>query len=180
MKVILFVALESEFPKIEHANLSIHYTGVGKVNSAIKSTQILSKEQNALVLNYGSAGTNSLNVNEIYKCTSFTQFDIDARPLVEIKGKTPYDNIIYPEIPDIISFGNDGKTCCTADFFQQNPSCEIVDMEAYSIAKVCKIHNLNFISYKFISDDGNSDDWLNNHVNGKDLFIDILNEFINK
>ena len=45
-----------------------------------------------------------------------------------------------------------------------------------SIAKVCKIFGFNFAAYKFISDDGNANEWEQNHMNGADLFKDILND----
>ena len=49
-----------------------------------------------------------------------------------------------------------------------------VDMEAYSIAKVCKIFGFDFVAYKFVSDDGNADEWEQNHMNGADLFMRVL------
>jgi adenosylhomocysteine nucleosidase len=177
--LILFVALESEFPRQQVSdNLEIYYTGVGKVNAAIKATQVLvnKSSDNTLVLNYGSAGTNSLAKNSLFKCNKFEQLDIDARPLIKFKGVTPYDNLIYPAIPATIEFGADGEICSTADQFQEKPPAAIVDMEAYSIAKVCKILNFDFISYKYISDDGSHEEWESNHMNGQDLFMEILKQ----
>jgi len=177
MKFILFVALESEFPmEFAPRNFELYYTGIGKVNAAFKATNILSNKNplDYIVLNYGSAGTNFLNKNTIHKCTKFQQSDIDARPLAASQGITPYDESIYPQIPSIIEFSDEGKLCSTADSFQETPLSEIVDMEAYAIAKVCKILNFPFVSYKFISDDGNLDDWKNNHHNGIDLFLQKL------
>ena len=178
-KIIIFVALKSELEHFEHPNVEIHYTGVGKVNAAIKATQVISQiDNNSLVINYGSAGSNSLP-NEIFKCTKFTQADMDARPL-ELIGVTPFDNIIYPEIPPVIEFEFEGYICHTYDCFQNNPKDQIVDMEAYAIAKVCKIYKRNFISYKYISDSGDSNEWKNNHMNGADLFLNILkNDYLN-
>ena len=62
----------------------------------------------------------------------------------------------------------------TADKFQENPSAHLVDMEAYSIAKVCKIFGFDFAAYKFVSDDGNADEWKQNHMNGADLFKEVI------
>jgi adenosylhomocysteine nucleosidase len=184
MNIVLFVALESELPANElPENVEIYYTGVGKVNAAIKATSVLSVKdsKNTLVINYGSAGSKILNKNNLYKCTKFEQADIDARPLVDTIGETPYDEIIYENIPKIIEFKKDdvGYFCSTADKFQENPSAPLVDMEAYSIAKVCKIFGFNFITYKFVSDDGNSEEWKDNHKNGAGLFLRELNEVIN-
>jgi adenosylhomocysteine nucleosidase len=177
MNIILFVALESELPpSTVPENVEIYYTGVGKVNAAIKTTNILTNKnpENTLVINYGSAGTNSLSKNQLYKCTKFEQSDIDTRPLTEHKGETPFEI----NMPTIIMFSDDGKLCSTADLFQTSPSSEIVEMEAYSIAKACKILGFDFVAYKFISDDGSSDEWTENHKNGKDLFLNVLNEIL--
>lgn len=186
MNIILFVALESELTANSvPENVEIYYTGVGKVNAAIKATSILSvkNSKNTLVINYGSAGSKLLVKNNLYKCTKFEQADMDARPLVDNIGVTPYDEIIYQNISQVILFGeNDydsGYLCSTADKFQENPSAPLVDMEAYSIAKVCKIFGFDFLAYKFVSDDGNSNEWIENHKNGAELFLQELKNIIN-
>lgn len=186
MNIILFVALESELTANSlPENVEIYYTGVGKVNAAIKATSILSvkNSKNTLVINYGSAGSKFLVKNNLYKCTKFEQADMDARPLVDDIGVTPYDENIYQNISQVILFGeNDydsGYLCSTADKFQENPSAPLVDMEAYSIAKVCKIFGFDFLAYKFVSDDGNSNEWIENHKNGAELFLQELKNIIN-
>ena len=186
MNIILFVALESELPAYNLPNnVEIHYTGVGKVNAAIKATSVLSVKdsKNILVINYGSAGSKILHKNYLYMCTKFEQADMDARPLVDNIGETPYDKTIYENMPQVIMFDEDvygsGYLCSTADKFQENPSAHLVDMEAYSIAKVCKIFGFDFIAYKFVSDDGNNEEWKDNHKNGAILFLRELNEIIN-
>ena len=40
--------------------------------------------------------------------------------------------------------------------------CDVIDMECYSIAKVCKQFNMQFSSYKWVSDDGNAASWEKN------------------
>ena len=177
--IIVFVALPSEFD-LDHPNVTVVYTGVGKVNAAIMATKTLPlyNPEDTIVYNYGSAGSKVLVKNILYKCTKFEQSDIDARPLVDSVGTTPYDEEIYPQVSSLIEFDESlsGYLCSTADKFQENPSAPIVDMEAYSIAKVCKIFGFDFAAYKFISDDGNADEWEQNHMNGADLFKEVLNE----
>jgi nucleoside phosphorylase len=51
-------------------------------------------------------------------------------------------------------------------------------MEAYSIAKVCKLNRFDFVAYKYISDSGTSDDWDTNHSKGIDKFLEVLNKLI--
>lgn len=181
MNIILFVALESELSAENLPdNVEIFYTGVGKVNAAIKATSVLcvKDQKNTLVINYGSAGSKVLNKNQLYRCTKFRQPDMDARPLVDNIGETPYDDTIYENITSLITFDGYGFICSTADKFQENPSDPLVDMESYSIAKVCKIFGFDFVSYKFVSDDGNSQEWQENHKNGAFLFLAELNNII--
>jgi adenosylhomocysteine nucleosidase len=184
-KIVLFVALESELP-IENLpeNVEVYYTGVGKVNAAIKATSVLSVKdpKSTFVINYGSAGSKVLNKNCLYRCTTFEQADMDARPLAETIGETPYDKEFYQNISSVIVFkkedvGND-YLCSTADKFQENPTAHLVDMESYSIAKVCKIFGFDFVAYKFVSDDGNSEEWKKNHMNGIFYFLKELDEII--
>jgi adenosylhomocysteine nucleosidase len=178
--IILFVALESELPKkLVPPNVSVFYTGVGKVNAAIKATEVLSgllSDFNVTVLNYGSAGSNTIPKGTLADCRYFIQQDMNT-PFGKTY-ETPFDSEIYPEIKEpTIEFGS-GYVCRTQDKFEDNPQ-GIFDMEAYSIAKVCKIYGFDFRAYKFISDGGDIDEWEVNHSKGKELFIEQLNKILN-
>jgi adenosylhomocysteine nucleosidase len=178
--IILFVALESELPQELVPNgVEIYYTGVGKVNAAIKATEVLSgllSDFNATVLNYGSAGSNTIPKGTLADCRYFIQQDMNT-PFGKTH-ETPFDSEIYPEIKEpTIEFGS-GYVCRTQDKFEDNPQ-GIFDMEAYSIAKVCKIYGFDFRAYKFISDGGDIDEWEVNHSKGKELFIEQLNKILN-
>jgi adenosylhomocysteine nucleosidase len=179
-RIILFVALESELPKnAVPYEVDVYYTGVGKVNAAIKSTQVLSQARNydrdVLVVNYGSAGSNTLPVGTLVECKQFIQQDMDT-PFGE-KYSTPFDEILHSQLKEsVLTFG-DGELCRTQDKFEMNPN-GVFDMEAYSIAKVCKLNRFDFVSYKYISDSGASDDWNVNHSKGINKFLDVLNKLI--
>jgi adenosylhomocysteine nucleosidase len=178
--IILFVALESELPKeLVPPNVSVYYTGVGKVNAAIKATEVLSGllyDFNLTVLNYGSAGSNTIPKGTLADCRYFIQQD-----MITPFGKThetPFDSEIYTEIKEpTIEFGS-GYVCRTQDKFEDNPQ-GIFDMEAYSIAKVCKIYGFDFRAYKYISDAGDSDEWKENHSKGASLFLEQLKKIQN-
>jgi adenosylhomocysteine nucleosidase len=178
--IILFVALESELPQeLVPPNVSVYYTGVGKVNAAIKATEVLSgllPNFNATVLNYGSAGSNTIPKGTLADCRYFIQNDMHT-PFGKTH-ETPFDSEIYPEIKEpTIEFGS-GYVCRTQDKFEDNPQ-GIFDMEAYSIAKVCKIYGFDFRAYKYISDGGDIDEWEENHSKGKELFVAELNKILN-
>ena len=177
MKVILFVALPSELPKELISNgIEVHYTGVGKINAAIKATETLKDldSKDTIVINYGSAGGPEAFVGKLFKCKTIVQRDMDARPFAK-KTITPFDSIIYPKLDDneCIEFGT-GLTCYTQDKFEKKPLA-VYDMESYSIAKVCKIYGFDFTAYKYVSDSGNPDDWEINHNKGIQQFLEILN-----
>jgi adenosylhomocysteine nucleosidase len=178
MHIKLFVAIPSELPRdLCPEGVDLIYTGVGKVNAAISATQNLMhlNPRNTIVLNYGSAGSAVHPVHSILKCKRFQQADMDARPLMEHKGHTPFDDLLYPHVEkDILVFDEEGVLCTTQDTFQQIPEYEVNDMEAYGIAKVCRILGMDFTSYKFISDSGDANDWEDNHHLGTEGFLEIL------
>lgn len=179
---MLFVALESELPRDKvPEGVDVYYTGVGKVNAAIKATEILSSFKkfgthynNVLVMNYGSAGSNSVPKGTLVECKRFIQNDMNT-PFAK-QYQTPFDDLVYPELKDsiILEFG-DGEICNTQDKFEDTPE-GIVDMESYSIAKVCKIYGFDFVAYKYISDDGDVNEWNENHSKGIDKFLSIINQ----
>ena len=88
-------------------------------------------------------------------------------------GETPFDPI------STITMSNKGYTCGTGDKFVKNKldlECDIVDMEAYALAKVCKIHKIKFKCYKYISDYANHDssnDWIENCNKGASHFLSL-------
>lgn len=183
-KIKLFVALETELPKeLIPEGVAVYYTGVGKINAAIKATEILSPayqvyNTNTIVLNYGSAGSKSVPTHSLVKCRAFVQEDMDGRPFAPIKT-TPFDLVQYPHIgEEPLIFGSGGYVCHTQDRFEQNPKNGVYDMEAYALAKVCKIYGYDFTAFKFISDDGNPDDWEENHHLGVEKFLKKLTEYL--
>lgn len=197
MKIILFVALESEFKQRDCPDgVELYYTGVGKVNAAIKATHELSytifrqtyaemlsgiRKKRTIVVNYGSAGSSDLPVGTFLEIKDFHQGDMDVSEIGFDKGVTPFDDLIYTDIRTIISFNPSngaGTPCTTVDTFNSKTPYKVVDMEAYSIAKVCKVYGFNFVSYKFISDNGNPDDWAKNLEIGKTKFLVQLNRLI--
>ena len=99
---------------------------------------------------------------------------MDASPLGFELGQTPFEEDIE------ITFGREGVTCGTGDeFVTSTPKLktDIVDMEAFAIAKVCKLKNIDFRCFKYISDNANNDakdDWVDNVSLGAELFIEKI------
>ena len=81
LKVLVAQALPEEYTdtplplaKVEHI-----YTGVGKVNAALRLTVAIQRLRPDVVLNVGTAGTTKHHVGDILLCTRF--MDRDLRPL---------------------------------------------------------------------------------------------------
>ena len=165
--IIFIAALPAETPNL----INFHYSGVGKINATMKVLELIRNYKPYKIVNYGTAGSISKELSGLIKCTSFVQRDMDARGLMDFKlGETPFDQI------STISFEGEGYICGTGDSFAQTSieiNCDVVDMEAYAIAKVCKLKGIDFECYKYISDyvDENSDqDWQTNCAKGAKLF----------
>ena len=160
----------------------IIYTGVGKVNATGQLTERLHRshlhympKMPKLVINYGTAGSRDLSIGELVDCTKFTQRDMDVTGLGFMKGQTPFEK----EVPmvldyDHVRFNPIGKKlrCGTGDNFVQTDKdiySDVYDMEAYALAKVCFVYNVDFISFKYITDNVNEHspkDWEENCSDG--------------
>jgi adenosylhomocysteine nucleosidase len=171
----------------------IIYTGIGKVNATGQLTERLhSSHLNylplmpKLVINYGTAGSRELPIGELVDCTKFIQRDMDVRGLGFMKCQTPFEK----EVPiildyDHVQFNPIGKKlrCGTGDNFVQTDKdtySDVYDMEAYALAKVCFVYDVDFISFKYITDNANEKspkDWKDNCSDGITEFKErILNE----
>ena len=59
-----------------------------------------------------------------------------------------------------------------------NIKVDVVDMEAYAIAKVCKLENIEFRCFKYISDNADENaniDWNENLASGANAFSKFIN-----
>ena len=180
--IYVIVALESELPRkffYENTtrNYEIVYTGVGKVNAAIAITGLLANAPHASFINYGTAGTltpelagNLLEVGTIY------QRDMDARPQA-VLGTTPFET---GNLQSEISVSNSPITLSTGDnFVKSTPELftDLVDMEAYALAKACKRYKANFTCIKYASDfadENAAEHWAENVSKGADMFVEWL------
>lgn len=173
MDTLIVVALESELENIEYEH--ILYTGIGKVNAAHKLTKYLCEHPNIKnVCNYGSAGGINPNLGGLLKCTKFLQGDIDCRALGTPLTHTPYEQRQQLDFNEEFT---DGLTCASFDQFQlEKPifDTDVVDMEAYALAKVCFLMDKHFTAYKWVSDivggTNQSQQWKENYQNGQELF----------
>ena len=162
------------------AKYDLLYTGVGKVNATYSLMKAFIDRDYDLVINYGTAA--SKVYDGLVDCTKFIQRDMDATPLGFKKGETPFEK--EPMMIDFSHIKNPiGKnlTCYTGDSFATDltPYDDVVDMEAYALAKTCRNLGKDFVSYKYISDDGNADDWEKNCSKGIKEFEKVLEYYDN-
>ena len=173
MNRIFVAALKEETPNLDF----FYYTGVGKINATYNLTKIINRYKPREIINFGTAGAIDKNLNGIIECTKFYQRDMDVTRLMNLEiGQTPFDNI-----NEIVNSEN-GYSCGSGDSFVTDHipiKVDIVDMEAYALAKVCKLENINFRCFKFISDNADktaSSDWIENCEKGAKLFKHKLKE----
>ena len=176
--ILIICALEQEtVGQLEDWN--VLYTGVGKVNATFKLTERLCDSnyyslKPKLIINYGTAGSRKIKKKQLVDCTKFIQRDMDVTGLGFMKGETPFEDNPPITIKSTSKFNPIGRnaSCGSGDSFVEdrtNYYGEVVDMEAYALAKVCYHYNINFISFKYITDGADEqshEDWEQNLANG--------------
>ena len=176
--ILILVAVEEELGVKDLPEFRIFYTGVGKINASIKTLEIIRDYSPTHVINYGTAGSLNKKLKGLVEVTQFFQRDMDATPLGFKIGQTPFDEI------EEINFGSAGYSCGTGDsFVTQTPKLktDLVDMEAYAIAKICYLKDIKFRCFKYISDNadkGANHDWIKNVSIGKKLFIEMMKNLV--
>ena len=173
MNRLFVAALKEETPGLNF----FHYTGAGKINATYNLTKLIDKYNPKEIINFGTAGAIKKNLKGIVECTQFYQRDMDVTALLNLKiGETPFDNI------NEIILSKNGYSCGTGDNFVTGAiplKVDLVDMEAYALAKVCLIEKINFRCFKFISDNADESanvDWIENCKKGAKLFEHKLKE----
>ena len=176
-KIILVSASPIEHGGLKDINgIPIFQVGIGKINAASNLTEILWNEEPDVVINFGSCGNlkghkvgGVLQVGEVIN-------DFDSHGLSE---NPP------------IRLSNTGIKCFTTDTIYDNTherytdsylesikTSNIVDMECYALAQVCKQRGIEFQSYKWVSDNGTPGTWKENakigFENFKEVFINMF------
>ena len=188
-KVLIVSALEVE-TQGQLDDYEVLYTGVGKVNATLTLTQKFGKFGSFipydLIINYGTAGSRKIKKKTLVDCAKFIQRDMDVTGLGFLRGETPFEKDVPAIIESTSEFNPIGRhaTCGTGDNFVEDKSQyygEVVDMEAYALAKVCYHYNVPFISFKYITDGADEqahDDWEANLGDGivqfKEKVLDLL------
>jgi adenosylhomocysteine nucleosidase len=162
----LFVfALDIEGAK-EFEDVRKLMAGCGKVNAAYELTKAIHQHRPNLIVNLGSAGSNSFKKGEVVCCTQFIQRDMDATGLGFKRYETPFSGTDPVLDYGIKLEGLPEGICGTGDSFETahlSSDYNVIEMEAYSFAYVAKKEEIPFLCLKYISDGADgaaAEDWM--------------------
>ena len=181
-KTLIVCALEVE-TQGQLEDYDVLYTGVGKVNATFALTRKFGKYGSYIpydmVINYGTAGSRKIKKKTLVDCTKFIQRDMDVTGLGFMRGETPFEQdppfVIQQQNIEFNPIGRNA-TCGSGDNFVEDKTNyygEVVDMEAYALAKVCYLRDIPFVSFKYITDGADEqahEDWEANLASGIEEF----------
>ena len=171
---LIAVAMKEELSLEQADGWNVVYTGIGKVNALISVNRALKEFKPDNLINFGTAGSSRSDLKGLHEVTTFKQRDMDLRSLGLPLGVTLNDDI------NDIRLNRPGLSCGSGDSFvtsDHEMKTDLYDMEAYALAKLCLIENINFFCFKYISDEANdsaSMDWNVNISKGAVHFMHIL------
>jgi len=188
-RTLIVVALRAESQGVfEAARIPVLYCGVGKVNAAIALARELARyalqdQAMPMVLNFGSAGSRRHASGTLVGCHEFVQRDMDVSGLGYALGVTPYDDAptclrfepVFKHLPSAVC-GSGDSFATAATGLGGAVDCELVDMEAYALAKVCWYERAPFACAKYVSDGADhaaADDWQRNLHKAADEFLSL-------
>jgi adenosylhomocysteine nucleosidase len=164
-EILIVMALPRESRGLlERAGANVLYTGVGKVNAALTLARRLAEIRMSgaaqpLVVNLGTAGSRSVAAHEFVACARFSQRDMDVSGLGFAAGVTPFDDTApVIEFPPLFTHLRQ-LTCSTADSFATHLheiDGDVVDMEAFALARVCIAEKARFACAKYVTDGADS------------------------
>jgi adenosylhomocysteine nucleosidase len=186
--LVMALPLESQ-GVFERADIPVLYTGIGKVNATYALTRRLSQYIRAgapvpLVINLGTVGSRRHATGSILECHGFVQRDMDVTGLGVPLGVTPFEDIParlefprqFPQLP--------GGVCGSGDSFVMSEiavECDVMDMEAYALAKVCLLERVAFTSVKYVTDGADhasGQDWKTNLKLASEQFLILYRRFL--
>lgn len=185
--LLVVMALElEEQGRLVRDGADVLFTGIGKVNAAHRLTRRWFEERREgrepLVVNFGTAASRRFPTGALVACRRFVQRDMDVTELGFAPHQTPFEDVPleleFPEMFPDLSHG----VCGSGDRFEahdRDPSFDVIDMEAYALAKVCFVEKVPFACAKFITDgaDGSAaNDWQANLPRAAEAFARLYRD----
>jgi adenosylhomocysteine nucleosidase len=179
--LVVFALCDEAGGRFETLGVPLLYTGVGKVNATYALTKRLTQFRPQLVLAFGTVGSSALPLHALVECTRFVQRDMDVSALGLPAGHTPFD-----ELPDVLEVPRrlalPSVTCASGDQFvtdEARAAGDVVDMEAYALAKVCQREAVAFTAVKYVTDSAGAEaarDWTRNLTAAAHAFIGVYHQ----
>ncbi len=157
MNILITFAIQEEvvsIPLLGCETRSI-LTGIGKANAALHTTKAIMEHRPDLVINVGTVGTLQHGVGDILVCTRFIDRDFERLQLPGI-GHELSETAAQELLPSVLKqLGTKTGTVNTGDDFvtaSDGFTGDVVDMEAYAEALVCREFGIPFVAVKCVTD----------------------------
>jgi adenosylhomocysteine nucleosidase len=135
-ELLIICALNKEFYSEKYSGMT-YYSGIGKLNAMSSAYRLINKYKPKTIINVGTVGACNYTLDNVVDCGEFYERD------------NTFDKIDRRIIMD------SGKAKCgTGDSFLllRDIKYDVVDMEAYAIARACRDNNVEFLCYKYVTD----------------------------
>jgi len=177
MKDLILLALPEEAPNLSKLYKNVCTVGVGKVSSAINATWLITLFKADRVINLGTAGSITAGPG-IHRINQVVQHDVNLQSLGLEPGQHFNDPLSW------IQLGGEGLSCASGDLFVTEPSklrvpCDIVEMEAYSIARAAKTAGIDIEIWKYITDNADAESsktWQERVAEGEQHYLQVLEQ----
>ena len=176
MKIGVIVAMNKELKQLQQLfsseNIIIQKSGIGKVNAAIQTVEMIKQYKPDVIISSGCAGGNGddINVQDVVVSSQLTYHDVYCGTAID--NSTQYGQVQglpvrYEADPILLKkalkTGAKPGLIVTGDWFVDSkekmreivghfPEAKAVDMESAAIAQACYIYSVPFISFRVISD----------------------------
>ena len=152
--------------KSHNKELTVVVSGIGKVNAAVCTSDLINHFHCDFIINIGISGglDANLQIGDFVVGDDITYHDVwcwDENKYGQVPGM-PECYHSAPEISALFKDLKHGLLCCGDKFIvtaeelnqikQLFPQALAVDMESAAIAQTCYLHNISFISIRQISD----------------------------
>lgn len=160
--------VDSRFQEFEKQHILV--TGIGKLNTAICLSNFLSSSSVAnigAIVNLGTAGSITYPVGSLVEPVEFYE------RAVSFPSKKIYLEK-HTDLPSAVCGTGD-----TLESLRESKPWDVVDMEAFVLARICSEHKIPFVCVKYITDvsEGNVyKDWKKNLIFAREKLYQYWNE----
>lgn len=177
MKIGIIVAMDKELQQLQHLfgddRVVVEKCGIGKVNAALGTAEMIRKYQPDVIVSSGCAGGNGddINVRDVVVGAEVSYHDVYCGSAVEY-GQVQGLPARYKTAPQLLEkacrvqgegFSVHPGLIVTGDWFVDSkekmrdilshfPDAKAVDMESAAIAQTCFKYGVPFISFRVVSD----------------------------